>query len=37
MSRKLSYLVFAAMVAFFGCFLLAPIWTTVVSAFRYGG
>ena len=34
MSRKLSYIVFATMVAFFGCFFLAPIWTTVVSAFR---
>jgi iron(III) transport system permease protein len=34
MSRKLSYLVFAAMIAFFACFFVAPIWTTVISAFR---
>ena len=34
MSRKLSYLLFGVMAAFFACFFLAPIWTAVVSAFR---
>jgi iron(III) transport system permease protein len=34
MNRTLTYLVFGVMTAFFGCFFLAPIWTTVTSAFR---
>ncbi len=34
MSRKLSITVFAVVTAFFACFFLAPIWSTVVAAFR---
>ena len=32
MSRKLSLLVFGLMTAFFACFFLAPIWSTIMAA-----
>ncbi len=34
MNRKLSLTVFALVAGFFACFFLAPIWSTMVAAFR---
>ncbi len=34
MNRKLSITVFAVVSVFFACFFLAPIWSTMVAAFR---